>query len=187
MQKERNHNINKKSTARFPFVILKPFIPNLCRMSETILAVPDATQPGMVYHAPHTPQNAESGTIPFLDVKEVDTHPHGVQWGPRCALSSSTPAFRLPAPQPWPASKVALGSMPNSTLETVPVRNLPMQSVAQRYLRRPVKLTSHSAPLNGAANINNSPPSGETLFMGVAIAVLLAANCVAIGTALTNK
>ena len=161
-------------------------------MSDVISAVPVVTQPGAVYHAPHGPQHGNQYNAPALDVHATERHARRVQWTPQCPLQISTHASQLPVPQPWSINDMHLGTVPNATLETEQT-NLPMQSAKQRYLRRPVKLRSRTRPLNVIADSdssNNDPsadvPRGEVIFMGVVIAVLLAANSVAIGISLAN-
>jgi hypothetical protein len=148
-------------------------------MSDTISAVAAVTQPGTVYHGPRPPSPG-SANVPRMPSRSTDDVHENIarQWGPRCPLAGHVPATTFPPPVVRFPVPSAAG---NLRLETQS-KGVPVASGAQRYARRPVKLR-----FAGDAASLRPCPTTEQLFMGVAIAVLLAANCVAIGTAIAHR
>ena len=156
-------------------------------MSETITDVADVTQPGTVYSsAAHGQSKPQPVDAPLLTVSVDHGHRVPHPWAPRCPPSRQHAAFTMPAPAPWTKNDGRRPrGMPNSTLESNVVDTLPVsRQSTQRHFRRAHKFLADSKKSRDSARSVCDP---QTVFMGVAIGVLVVANCVAIGTALANQ
>jgi hypothetical protein len=149
-------------------------------MSDTISEVADATQNAVVGHRPHAVHAPVLGPGPAAAGSGSGPEPPAHAWQPGCHAVERA-AAQLRAPEPFPANTTTL---PHPVLESRPFA--PAQA-GSRQTRRIVKLLAPPEQKTATTCAAPAATSADRLFMGIVIAVLVVANCVAIGSALTQS